>query len=270
MAKDYARIAKDKIKRPGESGRMPRILVYGRNKKGKTHFVCTAPNVLVLDTEDGTIAETASKAKVWPIDSWEDIHEAFSYLRTGKHSYEWVGLDNITDMHSMALNWVMRQAQEKAIDKQPVQPGIQHFGRANAKIKDLLVMFHSLRTIGVIITAREKMVEVAELDDIEDDDDRTTPPSYQYVPDITPRARPALNGIVDLTGRIYVVRGDFTRKVRRDGEIVEIAQSRQRRLLIGTDELYETGYRSEHELPDIINNPTVPKLVRAMREGVKQ
>jgi hypothetical protein len=32
--KNYAAIAKAKITRPGASERMPRVLVYGRNKKG--------------------------------------------------------------------------------------------------------------------------------------------------------------------------------------------------------------------------------------------
>ena len=42
------------IKAGTKTPRMPRYLVYGRSKQGKTTFACTAPNVLVLDPESGT------------------------------------------------------------------------------------------------------------------------------------------------------------------------------------------------------------------------
>lgn len=266
--KDYAAIAAARIHRPGETTRPPRILVYGRNKKGKTRFCASAPNVLILDPEDGTTEERAYNPAVWPIDKWDDINEALLFLRSGKHEFEWVAVDGITRIHNMAIRWVMRQAEERALDSQPVQIGKQHYGRANEMMKGMLHSFHGLRKLGVVLTAQEKMVEVAELDDMEDDD-RTTPPNYMFVPDVSPGTRSSLNAIVDLTGRIYVVRGEFTKKVRgADGKRTVVEYTRQRRLLIGPEDMYETGYRSEHVLPDFIEEPTINRVVRAMKEGV--
>jgi hypothetical protein len=261
--KDYTAIASQRIIHPGTGeARMPRILVYGRNKKGKSRFACTAPNVLVLDPDDNPNLS----ADRWPIDRWDDINEAYSFLRSGKHQYEWVALDGITRMHNMALRWVMRQAEERNLDSQPVQTGIQHYGRANEMIRGVIHNFHAMRNLGIIFTAQERVVGVTELDDLDDDD--ATPASYQFIADLSPRARTALNAVVDLTGRIYVVKGEFTRKVRRKGEVVVEEYTRERRLWIGPEEQYETGYRSDHVLPDFIPNPTVVRVVRAMREGV--
>lgn len=259
--KDYGALAKQRIRQPGEGPRMPRILVYGRNKKGKTHFGNTAPNVLVLDPDD----QPKALRPLWPINKWEDVNEAYLFLRSGKHDYKWISIDGITKIYSLALRWVMHQAEERSLDKQPIQVGIQHYGKANEKIKEMLHNFHSLRDIGIVITAQEKMVGVMEMDDMDDED--ATPIGYQYIVDLPKGARSALNAMVDMTGRIYVVKGEFTKKVKGKGEV---AYTRQRRLLIGVDDMYETGYRSEHELPDYLSDPTVNKVVRAMKEGVPQ
>jgi hypothetical protein len=126
--------------------------------------------------------------------------------------------------------------------------------------------FHNLKSMGVILTAQERLIEVSQLDDTDDED--VTPVEYMFVPDVPKGARSALNAIVDLTGRIYVVKGEFSRTVRRDGKKVTEEYTRQRRLWVGPEDRYETGYRSEHVLPDYIDNPTVARVVKAMREGI--
>jgi hypothetical protein len=54
--KDYRAIAQRRIVRPAEEERLPRILVYGRFKKGKTTFACSAgvEHTLIADPETGT------------------------------------------------------------------------------------------------------------------------------------------------------------------------------------------------------------------------
>jgi len=65
-----------------------------------------------------------------------------------------------------------------------------------------------------------------------------------------------VNSLVDVIGRIYVVRVE-----------VKGVEKAQRRLWIGESVKYDTGYRSEYNLPDMLKNPTVPRLTRLMREG---
>lgn len=250
-----------------DKARMPRLLVYGRNKKGKTHFGNTAPDVLSIDPDD----QPEALRPLWPLKKWEDLNEAYLYLRSGDHPYKWVNLDGVTRMYSYAMRWVMKQNEERAraMDKQPDLKKIQHYGRANDIFETMLHNFHSLRDIGIIITAQEKMVGVTELDDNTDDDDYE-PTTYQYIVALPKGARAPLNAMVDLTGRIYVVSGEFERRVKREGKWVTEEYTKQRRLLIGPNDMYETGYRSKygHVLPDIIIDPTVAKVVRALRTGV--
>lgn len=264
-SKNYSAIARQTIRKPGDQ-RAPRLLVYGRNKKGKTHFGNTAPNVLVIDPDD----QPKSTRDLWPMTKWADINDAYLFLRSGDHQYEWVSMDGLTKIYHYALKWVMNQAEEANLTKQPVQVGKQHYGRANQKFQGMLDNFHSLRGMGIVFTAQEKMVGIDSMDDMDDED--ATPVTYQYIVDLPKGARSAINSIVDLTGRIYVVKASpeepFTRKIKRNGEVVIEESLRQRRLLIGPDDMYETGYRSEHVLPDFIPNPTVARVVRAMQEGV--
>lgn len=276
MAKDYAAIARAKISRPG-SGRKPRYLVYGRNKKGKTRFCATAPNVLICDPEDGTIAETKLNPDVWQITNWTDLDEVYNAVKSGIKSpktnqpYEWVALDGMTRMLSMAKDYVMGQLMERDLTKKPTDIDLRRiYGKANQLIEGMLHNFHSLRNVGLVFTAQERMVEIENMEDLGNDDD-AAPSSYMYVPDLSPGARSPLNQVVDVIGRIYVVRGDFEIKKRvKVGEKTVIRTSEvhtQRRLFVGPHEMYDTGYRSGYTLPDFIKEPTVASLGRALREG---
>jgi AAA domain-containing protein len=274
MAKDYGAIARAKITRAGQ-GRKPRYLVYGRNKKGKTRFCATAPNVLVCDPEDGTIAETKLNPDVWHITQWSDLDEVYNAVKGGVKSvktgqpYEWVALDGMTRMLSMALDFVSSLQAERDLTRKPGQIDQRTYGQANKMIEGMLHNFHSLRNVGLIFTAQERMVEIENMDDMDDDD--ATPAGYQYVPDLTKGARAPLNQVVDVIGRIYVVRGDFTIKKRvKVGGVVkekEYDVKTQRRLWIGPHDMYDTGGRTEYALPDFIKEPTVASLTRAIREG---
>lgn len=267
--RDYAAIAAQRIRRPSSHDRMPRLLIFSRPKKGKTKFCATAPNGLILDPEDGTKWEVGIDPPTWPVTSWSDVVDAYHFLKTGKHEYEWVSLDSFGKIYTRLLHFLMRtRSGETDLEAVPKSVKIQSYGQANELVKGMLQNFHSLRDIGLIITCQERMVGVETVDDLEDED--STPTTYQIVPDLPKGARGAVTQIVDLSGRLYVVNGEFTREVRRKGEIVTIEETRQRRLWVGVDDRYETGYRSAHVLPDYLERPTVKSVVRALRNGVDE
>jgi len=265
--KDYSALAKAHIRFPDtDEPRMPRLLVYGRNKKGKTTFGNTAPDVLSIDPDD----QPKAQRPLWPVNRWQDMHEAYQYLRSGKHPYKWISMDGLTGIYSRALAFVRKQSDDraKALDRQPEQIGKQHYGRANQLFETMLLNFHSLRNFGIVFTAQEKMVGVVEMDEMTDDDPEFEPKSYQYIVNLPKGARASIAQIVDLTGRLYVVNGDFERRIKVDGKWTTEEYKKQRRLLIGVNDMYETGYRSDYPLPDVIEDPTVKKVVRALRTGV--
>lgn len=256
---------------------MPRYLIYGRNKKGKTRFCATAPGVLIADPEDGTIAETKLDPDVWPVTQWTDLDELYHAVKGGvkspktRETYKWVALDGMTRMLSMAVDFVQNQIGDVDLTKKPTEQDQRRlYGRANKLIQGMLHNFHSLRSTGLIFTASERVVEIESMEDLGDDDD-ASPASYMYVPDLSPGARAPLNQVVDVIGRIYVVRGDFetTRVVLREGKRVRVKATTniQRRLFVAPHEMYDTGYRSGYKLPDFLKEPTVETLGRALREG---
>jgi hypothetical protein len=271
--KDYAKIAAAKIHKPGGGKRKPRFLIYGRNKKGKTRFCTTIPNVLILDPETGTEEETRSNPDVWPVTSWDDMHDAYMFLRGGGKSpitnepYQWVAVDGTTKIANMGLRWVMNQEMERDLTRKPGQVGKQDYGRSGEMFKGMLDNLHSLKNLGIIFTAQERMIEIEDPAEVDEEAEIV---GAMFVPDLPKGARGALNSVVDLIGRIYTVDGTFTKRFR-DRETKKIVEKEvtgiQRRLWVGPHPSYDTGYRSAYTLPNFIPDPTIPSVVRAMKEG---
>lgn len=251
MAKDYRKIAASKIRKPGH--KMPRILVYGRNKKGKTHFCSTAPDVLIVDPEGG--AEYLSEnVDVWPVTDWTDMDEVFNFLRTseGQEKYKWVALDGMTRIQNMALRFVMRLAEEQDLTRQPGMVSQRDYGKSGELLKGMMYNFHSLSQ-GVIYTVQERQDQPgAVFDEDEDIEEVVT----RYVPDLPKGVRNSINGIVDVIGRIYTVRIDHPK---------EDSQVTVRRLWLSPVEQLDTGGRSQYVLPDYLKKPTVPRLLETTK-----
>lgn len=249
MAKDYNAIARQRITRPSERKSFPRILVYARNKKGKTTFGISAgvETTLVLDPEKGTDEMKVKNPHVWHIERWEDIEDAVSFLRHGEHQYKVVVVDGLTKLANMALRYTMKLQEEKSLDRIPGMVQQRDYGKAGELMKEMMNRFHNLQMI-VVFTAQERMEEVK---DSEDDDDVESI-DYMFVPDLPRGARAAANSIVDVIGRLYIV--------KEDGKA-------QRRLWIGESLKYDTGARTDHKIPDYLKDPTVPKLIRLLRTG---
>lgn len=259
--KDYQAIAKSRIVRPSEvAAKPPRILVYSRNKKGKTRFCATAPKVLIIDPEHGTDRMSKINPNVWHITEWAEMDEVYKYLKLGRHEFEWVALDPTTRIHGFSLRFVMDLAAERSLDTKPKLVQKQHYGQAGELTKDMLWGFHTL-PMGVIFTAQERQIE----GDSGDEDEDSEAAAAMYVPDLPKGARAAINSIVDVIGRIYVVK--TLAKVRTKDGGVEEKEVTQRRLWLEPSAQYDTGYRSDFVLPSYLKNPTVPRLVELMTKG---
>ena len=250
MAKDYAAIAKKRISKPSQVQRQPKFLIYARNKKGKTTFGISAgvDKTLVLDPEHGTDEMRSKDPNVWHIERWEDLDDAYNYLRYSPHEYTWVVVDGLTKMSNMALKYVMKLQEEKSLDRIPGMVQQRDYGKAGELMKDLLTRFHNL-PMGVVFTAQERQDQPFDSEEDEDAEAETV----SYVPDMPKGVRNYANSIVDVIGRLYVIRNEEGKP--------------ERRLWVGESVKYDTGYRSDFELPDMVKTPTIPKLVRLMRTG---
>jgi len=266
--KDYLALAKKKAHRPSDVEGYRKILVYARNKKGKTRFATSAgiDDTLVIDPEHGTDLMKHLDPWVWPVERWEDIQEVYGALRTGKLSpnhikqgesstpFTWVSPDGLTRMNNMALKYVMKVQELRDLDRQPGFVQQRDYGKSGEMMKQLLTNFHTL-PMNVCYTAQEKMITGTPFDD---DDDIEQEVDAYYVPDLPNAVRGAVNSLVDVIGRLYTVQ-----VTKKDG----VTKYTQRRLQIGLHERYDTGFRSDFALPEMIKAPTLPKLVGLMTEG---
>jgi AAA domain len=258
--KDYLAIAKQRVHRPAQWDHFPRLLVYSRNKKGKTTFCLSAgvDEILIVDPESGTDLMKRRNPFVWAVQQWEDIHDVYGAARSGKLSpntfkqgesstpFKWLALDGTTKMNSMALRYVMRLGEEANLDRIPGIVDRRDYGKSGRLMTDMINDFHGLK-MGVIFTAQERMV-VADSGDSDEDEEATF-----FIPDLPAAVRGSVNQVVDVIGRLYVV--DVTTKN---------GPAKQRRLQIGPHARYDTGARSDYVIPDMLKNPTVPKLVDLM------
>lgn len=253
--KNYKRLVEGRITKPSKSKKMPRILVYSRNKKGKTTFGVSAgvAQTLVLDPEHGTDEMKTKDPNVFHIAEWEDMDLAWGYLKSGDHPYKWVVVDGLTKINNLALNYVRKVEEERNLDRQPGMIDRRDYNKSGEIMKQMLSNFQGL-DLGVIYTAQERMMALKD-EEIVDDDGATV----FYVPDLPAGVRGTVNSYVDVIGRLSVVQVDDKKDIDKT--------KAQRRLQIGPHERFDTGYRSDWVLPDVLKNPTVPKLVKLIREG---
>lgn len=249
---DFEALAAKHITRPAEKTRYPKFLIYGRNKKGKTTFSLSGgvEKTLVLDPEDGTDEMRTSNPHVWKITQWTDIDDAINYIKYANHPYQWISVDGLTRYANMALKHVMKLQEEKSLDRIPGMVQLKDYGKAGELMKDFLTRLHNL-PIGVIFTAQERMMEAS--DSEEDPDASSDDGDALFIPDLPKGVRSYVNSIVDVIGRIYVV--------KVDEDLYE------RRLWIGESLKYDTGYRSDHALPPYLSKPTAIRLTRLIRTG---
>lgn len=253
--KDYAAIAASKIKKPGQNP--PRVLVYARNKKGKTRFASTAEQVLIIDPEGGADYLPEDSADVWPVNTWQDIDEVYNYLKTPEaaEKYKWVAVDGLTRINNMAIRYIMKQEEERDLERRPGIIDRRDYGKAGEMMKGLLYNFHAL-PFGIIYTAQERMENPGSSFDEDEDIENV---EARYVPDLPKGVRGAVNGIVDVIGRLYTVRVEHPKK---EDTMVTV-----RRLWLAPIEQLDTGGRSQYRLPDYLKNPTIPNLISLIKTG---
>lgn len=268
--RDYAKIAAASIYLPADEDspankRKPKILVYSKNKKGKSRLASTAGHhTLFADPEWGVAKMKKRNPHTWPIREWRDMDPFYKFLRNGGtctipncpyggkgHPFEWAAIDGMTKLSNLALKHVMKIQEERDLDRVVGMVQQRDYGRAGELMKDMMHQFHNL-DLGVIYTAQERQDSPF----TGDEDDDSEAPTASYVPDLPKGVRGQLTSVVDVIGRLYIVKVDVR------GE-----EKAQRRLWIGPSMQYDTGYRSDYELPEMVKVPTIPKLVQLMADG---
>lgn len=238
-----ARVAK-RIKSVDEANKYVKILVYGKNKKGKTRFAATAPNCLIIDIdEEGTRSAAGSGADVLELSRFDDVAHIYWWLKAGNHEYDTVTIDTITALAASAMRKVLGEAEDRDPTREVAMPDRRTYGRANKLVANLLLDFRNL-PMHVIFLAQERTMKD------EDDEESTT----FHTVDLSPGTRTTALGCVGIIGRIYL------REAPQKN--LKTKTKWEARMLVGPHEDYDSGNRIE-SLPNIIRNPTMPKIIKA-------
>jgi len=265
MANKYLDLAAKAIRKPGTTP--PRLLFYGRAKIGKTRLACSAPNLLVIDPEFGTEAETGDNPDVWDVGSWDAINDVYHTLKTPgfvspatKRTYEWVAFDGLSKMHMYALRFVTGLSAERKLDSKPGKITQPEWGQAGELMSGLIYNLMSL-PYGLIFTAQERMVVYQ---GAESDDDADALNGF-LAPDLPNKARIAVCSQVSLIGRMYTAPVEKSFRQKSTGEVVTRTTT-ERRLWVAPSVNCEAGFRTPTKgAPSFLANPTVPKVVEMMK-----
>lgn len=230
-----------------------RILVFGKNKKGKTRFAASAKNVLIIDcNEEGT--KSARKdypnAKVYHVREWDDLAPIYWYLKRGNHNFEAVSIDTLTALQSIAITHILKQEAARDTNREDTKMTKRDWGTLAEMMKGEVLRFRNL-PMHVIFTAQE-----ASSGDPEEGEDITIHPK------LSPGARGEAMGAVDIIGRIY--RAKAKKGKGKSRKVVW-----ETRILVGDHDVYETGSR-EYPIGPIIRNPNVPDMITLIEQAEEE
>ena len=214
-----------------------KMVVYGRNKQGKTVFACTSElKTLLIDCNERGYASVRKQenVQIYELQRWEDLDPIYWYLRSGKHDFEVVVIDTITMLANICMKWVLKENADRDMTADVQTPTRQSWGKLGEAMKETIIRFRNL-PMHVIFTAQEKMTTT------EDDDGGTL---QEIHPELSPSPRSTLLSAVDIIGRIYV------KEVEKDEKT-----TLERRMLLGAHTKFVAGNRYT-ELKYVERNPT--------------
>jgi hypothetical protein len=136
------------------------IMLFGDTGSGKTAQIATLPGKVLILASESTIMLVVKKQvermgldwdkekkrfKIWRIKSWQDLEDAYIWLRDNQTAFDWVVIDSATSVQTRA----MRAAMEAAVKRNPEKRDIdlpdrgEHQKMQNA-MKRMIVDFNEL------------------------------------------------------------------------------------------------------------------------------
>lgn len=230
-----------------------KMVVYGRNKVGKTTFACSSDlKTLLIDcNEQGwKAARRRPNVDVFPLEYWDQLDWVYWFLKSGQHEYQVVVLDTVTMLANIGMKWVLGDEAARDPSRDPQMPDKRSWGKLGEVVKTTIINFRNL-PMHVIITAQEKTTAT------EDDDGGGT--VTEVHPELSPSPRSVLLSAVDIIGRLYT----------SEVEGAEGKKKMERRMLLGTHPKYVSGNRFD-ELKYIERNPTLSGFLAKINSPIKE
>lgn len=235
-----------RIKDVGEANPYVKILIYGRNGKGKTRFAASAPKPLIIDiNEKGTRSARSFKgAKVIEVSNWFDLGAIYWYLKKGDHDFQSVAIDTLTALQALCMEQVLYEGYDRDSTRDPKTPTQRDWGKTANLMKEEILKFRNL-PMNVIFTAQERTTG----------DPEEGEPILVTV-DLPNGARVPALGAVEVVGRVYKKKVTNKKTKKSKWEF---------RMLVGDHEEYDTKDRT-FSLGHVLREPSVPKIIKASIE----
>lgn len=202
-----------------------KMVVYARNKVGKTQFACSSNmKTLVIDCNERGFdtVKDQDNVDIYPAARWDDIDPIYWHLRGGKHDYQVIVIDTITMLMSMGIKWVLHDDLERDMSRDPLLPTRPVYLKNGEILKDAIIKFRNL-PYHIIFCAQEKT-------STEDDEEGNT--FMETHPELSPAPRSVLLSATNLIGRMYVS------EVEKNGK-----KKMERRILLAARPRYVAGGR---------------------------
>lgn len=229
-------------------GRSMSILVHGSAKTGKSTFAATSPKpACYIDVEGGT-RFLPIRGVVWDpkspppemdgswdtavvkVRSYDDAVSAYNWLQSGKHPFESVVIDSISELQQKLIEKVAGRNQMQTQNWGEVLRNFMGFMR---DFRDLCEHpSKPLSSVVLVAMSRDKA-------------------DGKKSPQLQGQAATMLPYMFDVSAATHVYSWVDDQGTKQTSH----------RILIGPNDFYEVGERTGGRLPDQIENPTVPSML---------
>ena len=228
------------------------ILVHGNAKSGKSTFGASSPKpCLLIDIEGGSRFldikpvrwDPSKNAPPIPDDSWDtavvtvrtydDAIKAYEWLRSGKHPFESIVIDSISELQQKLVDKVTNRDQAKLQDWGDILRKYMGFLR---DMRDMTE--HPTKPVQSVVLIAMSI----------DDKDGKKQPFAQG------QSKVMMPYLFDILGAMHV--DSWTDDTG--------ATQYVHRMLIGSNHIYATGERVGGRVGSYVDNPTVPQLLDAV------
>jgi len=246
------------IKPASDIQRYLNMLVWGRQKSGKTALIGSGPKPIVFACEDGT--ETIRHypdVQVFPVDErghyvtarWKHAADFLYYLRYADHDRKTVGVDTTTALLRMAVRHINKDEEIRDEFRPKGTTDQRTWGRVGSMMNEYMEDLASVcseRGLHLIYTAQERSLG----------EEQAIKAGSDFVPDLTPSVRSTILAQPSIIARTIIEEddsGDIDQTVLKYGMVFKHAE-----WPVGVRE----DIHSSKTFPSRSYNVTVPKLVR--------
>jgi len=234
-----------------------KMLLYGPAGVGKTSLLATAnlyeltTPILIVNVEGGVLSVADASVlglseppDIVDLNNFADLEQIFWYLAKGDHPYKSVGIDSLSELQMLNLEYIVGRLVGKMSSGGARRESLddvwrEDYGASTQQLRRVTRMFRDL-PLHVFFTCHEAVSQ---------DRDR----NETVAPMLTPRLRAAVVGYMDVVGYMYV-------------DTDETSQTEPvRRLLCRPYGKWLAKDRTPGQrLGLVMDNPTIPRMMDAI------